>query len=974
MKEKQIYKLIKGIIFVLIGLMPFLWYRPGLVIHGVDISLPLNLESFLKKGIVLWDYSINAGKSNYLSIPKLGEFYFLWLCSYFSKSADIVEIFYLSLISFSVPLSFYFFAKQIDFGFKESGLAPLFSSIFYLFNFFALTRFEAVDRPIFYVLIGTPLVCGCLLKIIKNQSNFWYFCGGLSSMILVFAGFNPPSFLVGVITVVLFYFFLLAEALFKKDLAEFKKRILIGIKTLLISVFFNLYWLVPTVVSSSPRVALTQISPADWLEPISKNTSFKNVIRLMGAWYWYEGWGDKPYAPYAQIYFQNPIFKILTWLVPIFGLLGFLMLKKRKKNTFFVFVTLLGLIFSMGVHPPFGRIYKFFYERFFVLKIFRSPWFKFSYLTIFGYSFFYGVFANTVFNIVKKQIKKVTISVFILIILISFPFFLNYPLLTGRVFDNYRVKIPYYVFETLSFLEKNMREGERTLLLPFTKVERYHWGYQSEMPIIYYLSDISILGPWIESMPNDPTADLLRIIKKKIYTENFERVSDYLLPLGVKNIIQRNDVEFQNNDPPDFIKEILSDQVSIRLIKTFGKWDIYGMETPYPLFYGCEKPYLVNDINLFFQAKILKGGNSVCFVEKKDDLSEVNYGYQLTPRDMVKNLPKDFFYRFYLPKSENYIILAKFEKRFHKSPSIWLDGEKIILKPAEGKDLNFFSELFLEEGDHLLKINEPFLSFNSLIKNGDFSKDTSWWDLLPTGSVFGEPRLSLKNNPDGGVEIEAINQSTAMVQKVTGLEEGEKYRLRFAFKNKDKQPLQVGIWREKPTPGFIVNPNDNLFYSDEGDVKEIVFSNIDSSTIYVYFYANVNSKNPINRQIVEKVTLDKIEGLEYIILVPQPKKEESNISYTKVGSSEYLLDIKTENPTWLVLNYSFNDGWKALDEKGRELRHIEINGFANGFLISEAGEHKIKVFFRPQIVFRYALFFSLISITVLGIIVIYEKK
>ena len=75
-------------------------------------------------------------------------------------------------------------------------------------------------------------------------------------------------------------------------------------------------------------------------------------------------------------------------------------------------------------------------------------------------------------------------------------------------------------------------------------------------------------------------------------------------------------------------------------------------------------------------------------------------------------------------------------------------------------------------------------------------------------------------------------------------------------------------------------------------------------------------------------------------------------------------------PFLLVLNESFHPGWQAVLD-GRQLTHVQTNGFANGWLVP-ALRHgtSITINFTPQRTFVFAAVISAIALAVITIMLL----
>ncbi len=575
------FKIVTIFVLFIISFLPFFWYRHDSIIGGGDKELPLDYQTYFKKGFSTWDDSINAGKNRIIGISRLPEFYLFKFISLFGLSDNKIQIIYFFLLLLGVLFSFYFFAFQIMAGSKqeERNAVAFFASIFYFFNFFSITRWEGFDLPILYQIIGIPLIVGILTRNIRKESSFNYFLLGVFSILFSYAVVNPPSFLAGVLTVLLFYFFLTAKSIWSKDYVRLKKLLFLGFKSFAVVLICNLFWLVPALNLGSPTSVYQEIGSTDWLGGIS----FNKVIRLMGAWYWYDGWGGKPYAPYAQIYQTNKIFITMTYLVPLLVLAGIFLSRRKKESRFLLPILLVGIFFSMGDQKPLGVVYRFLYDNFIFFKIFRSPWFKFSLLTILAYSFYYGFFSADIIMRAKRRLPKF-VSLFLILVFFSFPIVLAHPLIMAPFFEGSRVKIPRYAKDSLAFVEENLKEGQRLFLYTYGQSDNYSWGYLSLVPVLYHLTIWPTFGPWSIAYSNDLSNKLVEAVDTRIRAGSEQEIANFLSYLGVKFIVLRKDLIFIDEQQKKFVDSWIKRRKDIAFVGNFSEWDIYENKKVFPLF------------------------------------------------------------------------------------------------------------------------------------------------------------------------------------------------------------------------------------------------------------------------------------------------------------------------------------------------------------------------------------------------------
>lgn len=94
------------------------------------------------------------------------------------------------------------------------------------------------------------------------------------------------------------------------------------------------------------------------------------------------------------------------------------------------------------------------------------------------------------------------------------------------------------------------------------------------------------------------------------------------------------------------------------------------------------------------------------------------------------------------------------------------------------------------------------------------------------------------------------------------------------------------------------------------------------------------------------------------------------LTYKKLNPSSYTVSIENaQQPFVLSLNQSYHDGWQAHYESGELVSgHLEINNFANGWVIDRPGKTTISIRYAPQKMFTYGSRITIIMLILLPII------
>lgn len=88
------------------------------------------------------------------------------------------------------------------------------------------------------------------------------------------------------------------------------------------------------------------------------------------------------------------------------------------------------------------------------------------------------------------------------------------------------------------------------------------------------------------------------------------------------------------------------------------------------------------------------------------------------------------------------------------------------------------------------------------------------------------------------------------------------------------------------------------------------------------------------------------------------------VSYDTVNPTRYIVRVSTDRPMFIVFSENYHPAWKA-STNGRALPHFMTNSFANGFYLSEIGDHTVVIEFEHQATYQAYVAISIASLAVL---------
>lgn len=587
MKKNKVGIIVTFFFLTVFSFIPVLWFKkPGFMINGVDTNFPLNPYSWLVQRLFVWNGNLNAGVDHSASISGI-PFHSLQSIIFFFGfnvvSTEMVTlVIWFALGIFSCYFLFYVIDKVYFSGQKniwKEKLVRLIGVSVYTFNLYQMDVWKNVKVANLMLLIALPVVLGLFILTLEKKisSKIGAAISALLIIILSGIGLNPAYFLILLLSI--FLFFAVAFFYGKGDRKYILNSSLFFALTLILA---SAFWLVPVTLNvtgiTGDRVTnIRDLGIENWLLGLSKNTSVFMVLRMLGAWDWYElGLRKLPYVPFAEMYFTKPFFIVWSILLPVITFCGVFYSNKNKITIYAGLVLIVGVIFATGAHSPFGGIYLFLHHRLPLFSLFRSPWYIFTPLIVLSYSLLVFIF----WQYLSARLKNTVIFSILSILFVVGNLFFASPLINGDIFrphqtvGTYYVKIPQYVYDSKKFLGSLTHE-ERILNLPFSASENYIWGYSGVTPLIQLLSKVSVVSPIYGKNSQGFISEIGKEIEKRIVRNDTSSIEEIFALFSIKHILNKSD-QF---DKTTISKEKFNDEyLDLENKKTFKDWVFYPVK------------------------------------------------------------------------------------------------------------------------------------------------------------------------------------------------------------------------------------------------------------------------------------------------------------------------------------------------------------------------------------------------------------
>lgn len=606
---KRYYLVIEIFIIFLLSLMPLLWLSPKETIVGHDSGFRLAPGNYVKQLSTTWDTTTNFGLDTSLTrgfmLTQLPEVLSTLFVKPFSLGQQVSFIFWFFVMGISMYVCMVGF-----FSGSEYWILRLYTSVFWMYNFFVLQGWFITERAKFSLFAALPL--GFLLARKALTKSYALVPAAIAfGFVFLFlnGGGNPPLY--GAVFLILFVTFgySLVEALLRKDVRNAFRTV--GVAILFISVVaaLNIYWWLPqaylAVRSYSTR--LQSIGGIEgvlsWERTVNLNASIINLVRLQGIPDWYKN----IYHPYASAYLTNPLlllFSLIPFTLVVLGILK----RLYKKGTSFLWqefplffaLFLFGLLFAGGSHAPFGFIYIFLVKTLPGFVIFRSAIYKFAPVLWFAVIVLSGYFFNLfIFTYVKRPWIRRCIGTAALagILLFHYPYFLGTHFNWNKPFTT-KVTIPAYVPTMMRYISEHADSSDRILLLPELDpqfhADSYGWGFWSiDVLARLYVPHAAIVAN------NDGSPPIISELYDAIRKNDEASFIALTAQSHVTKILWRNDVLYSDKITTaktfSSIKEAIEGWVSVQKEYEMGEWTLYRLTSTPAETFRCSKGLIIQN-------------------------------------------------------------------------------------------------------------------------------------------------------------------------------------------------------------------------------------------------------------------------------------------------------------------------------------------------------------------------------------------
>jgi hypothetical protein len=474
-------------------------YTPGTWLIGWDNLIPeLNIWMNLKRSIsAVWQQYQGLGLVGGMAhaadlIRQLIILPFVLLLPN-SFIRYLWHFFTIALGTFGVYFGLIKIFKKQD---KNSSPIPLLSSLFYLLNFGTIQNFWVPFEPFSAFWGFFPWLIFTLWDYLQNPSS------KNLKKIVIFNLLAIPSFYVQTVFIVyLLCVFLIIISYFIIHQENWKLKVKTTLKTFLIILALNSFWLLPFTYFAKNDITNPQLGFGNLMA--SEETFLRNQNRghlsdflLLRGYYFDFNDSGRPLMSVWKDHLSNPFVLISGYILSSFVIVGLIhllisnspQLKFQKLSLIFIFF--LCALALLSATPPFSFLNSVIRHISLLDQVFRSPFTKFVTPYVFSFTLLFAAGLEFLFrslSVLKRKSIPLLTSILIGVILTYF----SYPAFTGNfIYPQMRQKIPNEYFKLVDYF-KTVPKNERIANLPsgsFWGWTNYRYGVRGSGFIWYGLS------------------------------------------------------------------------------------------------------------------------------------------------------------------------------------------------------------------------------------------------------------------------------------------------------------------------------------------------------------------------------------------------------------------------------------------------------------------------------------------------------
>ncbi|NWG36466.1 alpha-(1-_3)-arabinofuranosyltransferase family protein [Nitrososphaera sp.] len=534
-------KLFPYAVIITLAAIPFALSNEG-IIDSVDAAFPLHpIETLFSKQWT-WDTTLGFGGNASLSNPNTIPYHLiLAFLSLFFPVELLSKVWYIAIFALGGCSMYWFTTSFLKSDYKQIG--GFMAAIFFMFNPVQVQALVHGISNFHYTWYALPLVLALFIKVfnVERQRFLLYAIIFSLAYTILQTTTDIQNRLIIMMPYILFFVYELARNKARKEVAA---RFLACLGILF---FFNLFWIMPSIVSLGEVYEIQSSEQKTYRSLEGGGETFLNIIRLS-------------VAPSFDLYKEIWLIEvgIVIFIAAMIGLLHSIRMPEMRSVATYLGISLFFFaILTRGEESPFGGIYSAIFNAPFGDVLLTNAPAKYIYLLLVPMSFFVGIFVSFFGSNIAKLVRghrirliihsSAYIGVFLLIVSVATPMFTHPNLGNFVVFDYMgSVKVPEYYSEAYDWL-KSDKSSFRVLAVPspaWRGYSHYTWSPYDMAEIIPTALGRPIVMdlPGVGEFSTIGQLPLTRTIANNLDIEQTEGILNTMSKTNIKYVLVRNDL------------------------------------------------------------------------------------------------------------------------------------------------------------------------------------------------------------------------------------------------------------------------------------------------------------------------------------------------------------------------------------------------------------------------------------------------
>ena len=559
-----------------IAYVPLLLTQPGQVGADTKTYLYLDPSRLLADAPYLWDSGIGTGSVTHQNIGYLwpmGPFY--WVFETIGFPDWVAQRLWLGTVLFGAAMGMRYLLRTLGWRDAAATHGVLVASLAYMCSPYILD-YAARISVILLPFAGLPWLLALTIRSLRRGG--WWYPAAFALVALTVGGTNATALLMvapAPILWCLYAVFVEREVSLGQMMSALGRIALLGLVT-------SLWWIVGLWAQGSYGLPVLRFT--ETYKTVADSALAPEMFRGLGYWFFY---GEDKLGPWIEpsIRYTAHIPLVISYTVPILALLSAVLVRWRHR-AFFLMVTAVGVLMSVGSHPwdgssPLGALFKEFTRTDAGLALRSTP--RAVPLVALGIA----VLLGSGFTALARRLPRHAVAVSALGVLLVVANMS--PLWTGTMIaDNLKrdETLPDYWFEAATHVdEQPSTGGTRLLELPGADFASYRWGNTVD-PVTPGLIDRPYLARELFLYGTPASAALLVSLDRQLQEGRLDpaSIAPTLQLLGVGDVLHRADLQYERyrTARPEPTQQLLEETPGLTLEQTFGDdvLNVAGPEQP----------------------------------------------------------------------------------------------------------------------------------------------------------------------------------------------------------------------------------------------------------------------------------------------------------------------------------------------------------------------------------------------------------